>query len=152
MAKGDRRRGSGSGMSQESLDALGTMRDEVAVEVVEKQEQAATVEVGDFVSDLTTAFCYRERAGLSEGEWLADPERAYTDGYAFGTEVRKASGQKLQIALVIDGSESMWTTGVMGTVGPTFTRIDKLIRMAVRDLPEGALSYGAFAFNDRGML
>lgn len=152
MAKGDRRSGGGKALSDRTMDSLREGRDSGVAVIVERQQQSATVEVGDFLSDLATAFCYRERTGQTEGEWLADPERAYTDGYAFGTEVKKASGQKLQIALAIDGSESMWTTGVMGKVGPVFTRIDKLVRMAVRDLPEGSLSYAAFAFNDRGML
>jgi hypothetical protein len=151
MAKGDRAK-SGSGLAKDTRSELDVGREDAVVEIATKQQQTATIEIGDFLGEMATAFAYREKTGLSEGEWLADPERAFTDGHCFGAEYRSPSQQKLQITLSLDGSQSMWNVQgyndpLMTTVGPIFTRMDKLIRMAVRDLPEGAVSYMPFVFN-----
>lgn len=120
-----------------------------AEDLEQAAESESNLDVGDFLSELTTAITYKAKANLTEGDWLEDPERAYTDGYAFGQEIRTAIQGKLQISLSLDCSTSMWVNQIMKYAGPTFAKMDAVIRKAIADVPEGALVYDAFIFHER---
>lgn len=109
----------------------------------------ANIMVGDFVSELYTAIRYRERLGLREGDWVEDPERAYTDGGVFGQEERSANDIRLQIALALDTSSSMWVFGIMKWAGPAFQAMHKMLRQSQQDFPEGCITYQPFVFHSR---
>lgn len=111
-------------------------------------DQESNLEVGDFLSELSTAFRYRERSGLNEGDWLDAPERLYTDGRMFAEEVAVASDIKLQVTLTLDASTSMWSSRLMSVAGPTMLALDRTIRKAMRDMPEGAIKYAPFIFHE----
>lgn len=119
---------------------------EAAAEI--QHNEGSNIEVGDFVSELASAIRYREKTGLREGDWLEEPERAYTDGMAFAEEESVASGVKLQIALVLDASSSMWVNDLMPIVGPVFMAMDKTLRKAAAEMPEGSLRYAPFIFHE----
>lgn len=137
-------------------------------EEVEKMDDAtdaaATIQVGDFISDLATTLRYRAKTGEPEGDWLEDPERAYTDGLAFGNEIQVASQGRVQITLSLDASHSMWNyvydkrtnqvtcRPTMPQAGPVFQAMDKMLRTAAAELPPGVLSYSPFIFHRKAFL
>jgi hypothetical protein len=112
--------------------------------------RAANIQVGDFLSELATAIRFRMRLGQPEGDWMEEPERAYTDGMVFAEELTTTSTVKLQITLTLDASISMWKgDNPMQYAGPAFIAIDKTIRKAIQDLPEGSVTYAPFIFHGR---
>jgi hypothetical protein len=119
----------------------------------ESFERASNIEVGDFLSELASAIRYRAKAGQTEGDWIEEPERAYTDGRVFAEEITVASSVRLQLTLTLDTSASMWNYysafggSVMRFAGPAFMSIDRVIRKAIQDLPEGAVKYETFIFH-----
>lgn len=142
MARGDVK-GGGRGIGK--LREREAQKQENAAE--EQADIASNVEVGDFLSELNTALTYKAQYNLREGDFLEDPERAYTDGYAFGQEIRTAIQGKLQISLCLDVSTSMWMNDLMRYAGPTFHKMDQIIRKAAAEAPEGALLYDTFIFH-----
>lgn len=142
MANSDRK-GRVGGAGKKWLADLVTVRQGVAV----KAEHAANIVVGDFLSELLTVMRTRYKTGLREGDWIEDPERVYMDGAVFGEEVRVASEIKLQIALCVDVSKSTYFNGTAAIIGKAVVALDRMIRKAQAELPEGALSYRLFAFN-----
>lgn len=145
MATGDGGRG-GRHLGKRAFDKI---KDENKI-VDERLGERANLEVGDFVSELVTAIRYREKHGLLGGDWVDEPERIYTDRRVFAEEVASPSDVKLQITLSLDASRSMWRTGIMAIAGRAFVALDKVIRRAQGDLPEGSVLYQPFAFNDAG--
>lgn len=116
-------------------------------DINESVNRTSNLEVGDFLTELLTVMRTRIKTGLREGDWIEDPERAYTDGAVFGEETRVASEVKLQIALCVDVSKSTYYNGVAAIMGEAVLAIDRVIRKAMAELPEGALTYRVFAFN-----
>jgi hypothetical protein len=117
----------------------------------EAGEALANIEVGDFVSELATAIRYRMRVGYSDGDWIAEPERLYTDGMVFGREESVASGVRLQITVTLDTSRSMWSGGLMHLAAPTFYALDRVIRKAMEDLPQDSIHYAPFIFHEKAI-
>jgi len=122
---------------------LSEVRESIQIQV----DENANLVVGDFLTELLTVMRTRIMSGLRDGDWIEDPERLYTDGGVFGEEVRVASDVKLQIALAIDVSKSTYFNGCATVMSRAVLAIDKTIRKAMQELPEGALSYRLFAFN-----
>ena len=132
--------------------------------VEERERRRATVEVGDFISELSTAVRYRERSSLLQGDFVCDAERALTDRRCFGEEVHTTSQVKLRVALCLDTSHSMWGVGgrerdennvlrstndsVMWKAGPAFVALNTSMTMAARDLPEGCFEHALFVFHE----
>lgn len=112
-----------------------------------QQDQTANIEVGDFISELATAVRYRASHSLHEGDWLEEPERAFTDGRAFAQEVAVAAEARLQVTLSLDASSSMWGNLIMGSAGMAMVAMDRMIRKALADLPEGTVRYAPFIFH-----
>lgn len=110
-------------------------------------EQASNVAVGDFVSELATAIRYRIRMGQPEGDFIEEPERCFTDGMVFAVEETVASQVKLQLTVSMDASTSMWANNIMRFAGPTFVALDRIIRKAMLDLPQGTIHYAPFIFH-----
>lgn len=123
--------------------ALDRARDEAE----DESEQYSNIEVGDFLSELATAVRFRMKSGLSYGDWIEEPERSLTDGLIFGREEAVAADVKLQVTLSLDASTSMWVNDLMRHAGPTFLAIDRVIRKAMVDLPEGTVLYAPFVFH-----
>lgn len=111
------------------------------------EEQKSNTEVGDFLSELTAVMRTRTATGLLEGDWIEDPERIYSDHGVFGEEVRTASDFRFQISVCVDVSRSTYYNGAAVKIANAFVALDKTIRKAVLELPEGQLSYNVFAFN-----
>lgn len=142
MAHGDRIGRRGGDLGKKAYKKI-----EEAAKVVEEQlEAAANLEVGDFVAELATAMRYREKSGLSSGDWFDEPERLFTDGRAFGEEIAWPSGTHLQVTVSIDCSASMWHNSLMRVAGPAMIQLDRYLRGATAELPEGCLTYAAFAW------
>lgn len=112
-------------------------------------EQDSNIEVGDFLSDLATAVKFRMKLGQSQGDWIEEPERAFTDGLVFATEIATTADVKLQISLCLDASTSMWMNRLMKSAGPAFLAFDRIIRKAAQDLPQGSISYAPFIFHEK---
>jgi hypothetical protein len=114
----------------------------------QESDETANIEVGDFLSELVTAIRFRMKTGLTEGDWIEDPERYFTDGRVFAEEEAVSSEVKLQITVSLDASTSMWSSGnIMRYAGPTFITLDRIIRKACLDLPEGSVHYAPFIFH-----
>jgi hypothetical protein len=116
-----------------------------------ESEQESNIAVGDFISELATAIKFRMKLGLSQGDWIEEPERYFTDGLVFATEEATASNVKLQITVSMDASTSMWANNLMRFAGPTFIALDRIIRKAVADLPEGSVHYAPFIFHGKAL-
>jgi hypothetical protein len=114
-------------------------------------EQESNIEVGDFISELATAIKFRMKLGLSQGDWIEEPERYFTDGLVFATEEATAASVKLQITVSMDASTSMWANNLMRFAGPTFIALDRIIRKAIADLPEGSVHYAPFIFHGQAL-
>lgn len=142
MARGD------GGSSRHVGNAAAELYRKNEAEFAGKAQKQARIEVGDFVSELAQALRYREVVGQSEGDWLEEPERAYTDGQAFGTEINGAAHKKLQIALVLDASRSMWKNRIMESASAAWQAMDAMLRQAQQELPEGTLTYAPFIFHE----
>lgn len=109
-------------------------------------DQAANLDAGDFISELATVMTTQYRSGLREGDYLEDVERYTTDGCVFGEESRRAGAVKLRVAVALDRSRSMYANGIMGTAGRALIALDKTVRQAQQELPEGSLAYQPFVF------
>lgn len=129
--------------SKSFLSGVEELREGRALE----EHQNSNLEVGDFLSELHAVMRHKVRNGLHEGDWVEDPVRIYFDGGVFAEQVKKSSDIKLQVALCIDVSKSTYTNGVAAKIGAAIVGIDKTIRKAAAELPEGALTYKVFAFN-----
>lgn len=116
---------------------------------VRQQGRKANLNTGDFVAELASVMRTRYRYALPEGDFIEDVERAYTDGQVFAEEERRPSDVKLQITLSMDRSKSTFANGVARIGGRAFIALDKTIRKAQLDLPEGCLSYQPFTFAGR---
>lgn len=149
MAKGDRVTGTHRGLSNEQRKGIDTALFEEMKKVAISKTEQATVVVGDFLAELMLAFSYREKTERDEGDWISDPTAVFTDGKVFSTEERTMTSGRFQLTLSLDCSESMYNANLMGKAGPTFIALDKMIRMAMQDLPEGTLVYQPFIFHDR---
>lgn len=140
MAVGDRR---GNSAGKKDVKAFEKM---IEVET-ELREQAANVVVGEFLSELQSAIRFRMKMGQTEGDWIEEPERYFTDGAVFATEEAVASQVKLQLTVSLDASTSMWGNRIMQYAGPTFAALDSIVRASMRDLPEGTVYYAPFVFH-----
>lgn len=144
MAQGDKyRKGGGAGKKLVSAMKRASANEELA------SEQSSNIQVGEFVSELATAIKLRMKLGLTDGDWLEEPERYYTDGMCFAQEEATSSSVKLQLTLSLDASTSMWQNNIMRVAGPTFMAIDRIIRKGIEDLPEGAVHYAPFIFHEK---
>jgi hypothetical protein len=143
MAHGDRR---GKGKLGDS--ASEAFYRATAVEA-DLSQQSANIVVGEFLSELAAAIRFRMKIGQTQGDWIEEPERLYTDGGVFATEEAVASEVKLQITVTLDASTSMWNNGIMKFAGPTFAALDQIIRASMRDLPEGSVHYAPFVFHEK---
>lgn len=110
----------------------------------EKANQGSNLDIGDFLGEVCTAIRYKERFGLEQGDYLEEVERFHTDRAIFGEEVRSKADVKLQIALCLDASVSMWMNQIMEWAGPACIGIDKLIRQTSLEMPEGSIIYAPF--------
>jgi hypothetical protein len=110
-------------------------------------EQESNIEVGDFLSELAAAIRFRMKLGQSQGDWIEEPERMFSDGLIFATEEAVASEVKLQITLSLDTSTSMWMNKIMKHAGPAVLAFDRIIRKAMQDLPQGSVTYQPFIFH-----
>lgn len=106
----------------------------------------ANIDTGDFVAELSTVMRTRHRYGLAEGEFIEDVERVFTDGQVFGEEERRPTDVQLQITVSMDRSKSTFANGVARIGGRAFIALDKTVRQAALDLPEGCLTYQPFTF------
>lgn len=127
---------------------LSVMFDRAKLEEELRSEQASNISVGDFVSELATAVRFRMKTGQSQGDWIEEPERMFTDGLIFATQQAVAADVKLQITLSLDASTSMWMNRLMKHAGPAVVEIDRIIRKAIQDLPQGSVTYAAFIFHE----
>lgn len=116
-------------------------------EIEQKRDEESNLEIGDFLSELRTVIRTKIKTSLAEGDWIEDPERIYFDGNVFGEEVRSASDVKIQIAICVDVSQSTYANNTAGKISRALFALDKVIRKAMVELPEGALAYKVFAFN-----
>jgi hypothetical protein len=121
--------------------------DRAKLEAELESEQASNIEVGDFLSELATAVRFRMKNGQSQGDWIDEPERMFTDGLIFATQQAVASEVKLQITLSLDTSTSMWMNRLMKHAGPAMLAFDRVIRKAIADLPQGSIAYQPFIFH-----
>lgn len=142
MAHGDRRGGRTLGTG-----AVEAFRRAEAVES-DLADAASNIVVGEFLSELQSAIRFRMKLGQSQGDWVEEPERYYTDGHVFAVEEAVASQVKLQITVSLDTSASMWINGIMKHAGPTFIALDRIIRASMLDLPEGSVYYAPFIFHE----
>lgn len=126
---------------------LSTAFDRARLEAELSAEQDSNIEVGDFLSELATAIRFRAKNGQSQGDWLDEPERLFTDGLMFSVQQAVASEVKLQITVSLDASNSMWVNKIMKHAGPAVVAIDRIIRMAMIDLPQGTVLYQPFIFH-----
>lgn len=127
----------------------GTMLSRAMDSLEDEAEQLSNLEVGDFISELSSAIRFRLKYGQGQGDWLEEPERMFTDGLMFATEEAVASNVKLQVTLSLDVSTSMWVNGIMGAAGSAFIALDRTIRKAMESLPEGSLTYAPFVFHGK---
>lgn len=142
MAQNDRKGGSVRTMGKREWKKVQEKQGEIAAGI----DRGVNIEVGDFVSELTTAIRHRERVGLTEGDWIEEPERLFTDNRIFGEEERIASQVKLQVTVSLDSSYSMWKNNIMAKAGRATIALDKYLRKAQEELPEGSLNYACFAW------
>lgn len=133
-----------------SSTAAAALGRQMTIEDLES-EQVSTVEVGEFIADLASAVRFRMKIGQSQGDWVEEPERLFTDGKVFGSEEAVAAKVNLQLTVSLDASSSMWANRIMKHAGPTLMEIDKVVRKAVSDLP-GSVTYAPFAFHNVGYL
>lgn len=112
-------------------------------------EQDSNIEVGDFISEMATAIKFRMKTGQSQGDWIEEPERMFTDGLIFATQQAVASEVKLQVTLSLDVSTSMWNNRLMRIAGPAMIAFDRVIRKAIQDLPQGSVTYAPFIFHGK---
>lgn len=110
-------------------------------------EQESNIVVGEFLSELATAIKFRMKIGQSQGDWIEEPERYYSDGLIFGQEEAVASQVKLQITVSLDASTSMWENRLMRHAGPAFIALDRIIRKSLQDMPAGTVHYAPFVFH-----
>lgn len=145
MAQGDKAGAGGS--SQATSQAFDQASKSNEIQAV----RTTNIMVGDFVSELMQAMKFRMKVGQTQGDWVEEPERLFSDGGIFATEERIASKVKLQLTLSLDASTSMWMNKIMGYAGPTFIQMDRVIREAAMEVPEGCITYAPFIFHEKAM-
>ena len=88
----------------------------------EQVQQIVAPTVGMFEAEFNSAFKYADRVG-DAGDWIESSVEVYMDGTGYGYETSKATGVKLQIAVALDLSNSMYYNGVHIAAAESFRNL-----------------------------
>jgi len=91
---------------------------------------------GMLQSDIAQALKLKEIYYQKQGEWLDDPVEAYTTGYGFGEEYQEAAGNKLQITVSLDLSNSMHYNNIADISQAAFLNLCLAVRALQEEHPE----------------